>query len=199
MTPTMHREIGRMGSEQTQTGMGRAVWTALIVVAGAAMTLLFACATPFAALATLAASKTERRDTALAVALVWLANQVIGYGFLHYPRNWDSLAWGAAIGIGAGMGLVAAIALAPTRKGPFAVSLPFIGAFAAYEFTLYVASFILPTEPYAFALPVVRQIFVVNALSLAGLMFAHWVATMAGLLADPDPRPVTFNRALSVH
>jgi len=178
---------------------GRAIWTALIVVAGGTMSLFFACATPFAALATLAASKTERRDTALAVGLVWLLNQVIGYGFLGYPWRWDSFAWGAAIGVGAGMGLVAAIALAPTRKGPFAVSLPFVGAFAAYEFTLYLASFVLPTEPYAFTLLVVREIFVVNAVSLVGLMFAHWLATMAGLLTDPADQDVSFNRALSVH
>lgn len=179
---------------------GRAIWTALIVVAGSTMSLFFACATPFAALATLAATKTERRDTALAVGLVWLANQIIGYAFLHYPRHWDSFAWGAAIGVGAGMGLVAAIALAPTRKGPFAVTLPFVGAFTAYEFTLYLASFVLPTESYAFALPVVREIFFVNAVSLAGLLFAHWGATMTGLLADPhDHQDVGFNRALSVH
>ncbi len=185
-----------MGS-QAHSSAGRAVWTGLIVAAGTCMSLFFACATPFAALATLAASKTERRDTALAVAMVWLANQIIGYAFLGYPWRWDSLAWGAAIGIGAGMGLVAAIALAPTRKGPFAVSLPFVGAFAAYEFTLYVASFLLPTEPYAFALRVVKEIFVVNAVSLVGLMFAHWVATMTGLLDDPDARDVPFNPALS--
>ena len=194
-----------MGSANIQrpdtdhTGAGRAIWTGMIVVAGAGMSVVFACAAPFAALATLAASKTERRDTALAVGLVWLLNQVIGYGFLHHPRSWDSLAWGAAIGAGAGMGLVAAIALAPTRKGPLAVSLPFVGAFTAYEFTLYLASFVLPTEPHAFTLPVVREIFIVNAMSLVGLMFAHWLATMAGLLADPADRDVGFNRALSVH
>jgi hypothetical protein len=202
--PAISGEAGFMGSANIQrldadhTSSGRAIWMALIVVAGAGMSVVFACATPFAALATLAASKTERRDTALAVGLVWLLNQIIGYAFLHYPRGWDSFAWGAAIGAGAGMGLVAAIALAPTRKGPLAVSLPFVGAFTAYEFTLYLASFILPTEPYAFGLPVVREIFVVNAVSLIGLMFAHWLATVAGLLPDPDQRDASFNPALSV-
>ena len=188
-----------MGSAPFQ-GSGsvrRAVWTALIVVAGSAIGPLFACATPFAALATLAAVKTERRDTALAVGLVWLLSQVTGYAFLGYPWRWNGLAWSAAVGIGAGMGLVTAIALAPTRKGSFAVSLPFVGAFAAYEFTLYLASFVLPADPHAFTLPVVREIFIVNAVSLAGLTVAHWLATMAGLLADPAVREVRFSGALS--
>lgn len=170
---------------------------ALIVVAGASLSLFYACATPFAALATLAALKTDRRDMALVVGLVWLLNQAIGYGFLGYPWRWDSLAWGAAIGVAAGMSLLAAMALAPRRPGPFAISLPFVGAFAAYEFSLYVTSFILPTESGAFALSVVRQIFVVNAVVLVALIVVHWVATMTGLLAE-RPAQHGLGGALSV-
>jgi hypothetical protein len=161
----------------------RAVWMALIVTAGAGLSLVYACVTPFAALATLAALKTGKRDTALVVGLVWLANQAIGYAFLGYPRTWDSLAWGGAIGVAAGMALLAALALAPRRKAPFAISLPFVGAFTAYEFSLYLASFVLPTEDGAFSLSVVRQVFVTNALVLVVLIIAHWLATQAGLLA----------------
>lgn len=170
-----------------RSSAARAVWMALIVIAGAGLSLIYACATPFAALATLAALKTNKRDTALVIGLVWLANQVIGYGFLGYPRTWDSLAWGGAIGVAAGMALLTALALAPRRKGPFAISLPFVGAFTAYEFSLYVASFVLPSEVGAFSLSVVRQIFVANALVLVALVIAHWLATQAGLLARrPD-------------
>jgi hypothetical protein len=170
-----------------RTSAARAVWMALIVTAGAGLSLVYACATPFAALATLAALKTDRRDTALVIGLVWLANQVIGYGYLHYPWTWSSVAWGAAIGVAAGMALLAAVALAPRRKGPFAISLSFVGAFTAYEFVLYLASFVLPSEDGAFALSVVRQIFVVNAVALVALVIVHWLATLAGLLARrPD-------------
>ncbi len=175
----------------------RTIWMALIVVAGASMSLFFACATPFAALATLAALKTDRRDMVLVVGLVWLLNQAVGYGLLGYPWSWDSLAWGGAIGVAAGMSLLAAMALAPRRPGPFAVSLPFVGAFAAYEFSLYVTSFILPTEDGAFALSVVRQIFVVNAVALVALIVVHWIATIAGLLT-PRPARHSLGSALPV-
>lgn len=167
-----------------RSGAGRAIWMALIVVAGASLSLFFACATPFAALATLAALKIDRRDTALVVGLVWLANQIIGYGFLGYPWAFESFAWGAAIGIAAGAALLAAMALAPRRPGPFSISLPFVGAFAAYELVLYVTGFVLPTEAGAFALAVVRQIFVVNAVVLIALVILHWLATATGLLAQ---------------
>jgi hypothetical protein len=179
-----------------RAGTGRAIWMALIVIAGAGLSLFYACATPFAALATLAALKTDRRDTALVVGLVWLANQVVGYGFLGYPRTWESLAWGAAIGVAAGVALLAAIALAPRRKGPFAVSLPFVGAFTAYEFSLYLASFMLPTEDGSFALSVVKQIFVVNAVALIALVIVHWIAVTAGLLVHRSASQDTFDSAL---
>jgi hypothetical protein len=147
-------------------------------------------------LATLAALKTDRRDTAVAVGLVWLANQVIGYGFLGYPWTWDSFAWGAAIGVSAGVALLAAMALAPRRPARFAVSLPFIGAFAAYELSLYVAGFVLPGSEGAFSFAIVRQLFLVNVVALAALMIAYQLALVAGLLVR-DQVPVRMGGALT--
>jgi len=105
------------------------------------------------------------------------------------------VAWGVAIGLAAGMALLAAIALAPRRSGSFAISLPFVGAFAAYEFSLYLASFVLPAEADAFSLVVVRQVFVVNAVALIGLVSVHWLASVAGLLDGRHDD--TFGPALS--
>jgi hypothetical protein len=145
------------------------VWLALIVLGGAGFSLFFACATPFAALATLAALNMDRRDGAAAVVLAWLANQAIGYGMLGYPWTWDSFAWGGAIGLAALLGYVAARALSSDQPVRLAVSLPFVAAFAAYEIALYMAGFALGTEPSAFAFAVVRQILEVNIVALIGL------------------------------
>ena len=40
-----------------RTSAGRAIWMALIVMAGAGLSLVYACATPFAALATLGSAE----------------------------------------------------------------------------------------------------------------------------------------------
>lgn len=181
--------IDEVGTSVGRSGAGRAIWMALIVAGGAGLSVFFACATPFAALATLAALKTDRRDTAAALGLVWLANQVIGYGFLGYPRTWDSYAWGAAIGASAGLALLAAMALAPRRQAPLAVSLPFIGAFAVYELALYVAGFVLPSEVSAFSATIVEHLFAVNLVALGGLLLAYRLALLAGLLVrEQTPR-----------
>lgn len=160
----------------------RVAWIALIVGSGIGFSFFFACATPFAALATLAALKVERRDTIAIVGLVWLANQVIGYSVLGYPWTWDSAAWGLAIGASGLLALLAAIALAPTRSAPLAVSLPFIGAFATYELSLYGAACVLPGGAGAFSAAVVQQIFLVNLAALAGLLAAYQLARATGLL-----------------
>ena len=172
--------VTTLGSPRTATG--RIVWMALIVVSGVGLSLFFACATPFAALATLAALKTRRGDTAAVVGLVWVGNQAVGYGCLGYPWTWDSVAWGLAIGLSAALALLAATALSPRRLASFAISLPFVGAFAAYELGLYVASFVLPSSDAAFAAAVVEQLFLVNLVALLGLIAAHQVASVIGLL-----------------
>jgi len=159
----------------------RAICIGLIGTSGIAFSLLFACVTPFAALATLAALKMERRDAVAMIGLVWLTNQAIGYGVLSYPWTWDSAAWGLAIGGSAFLALATGRALATPRPAAFAISLPFVGAFAAYELSLYVVSFVLPGGQSGFTAHVVWQVFLVNAEALVGLWVVYYVARTTGL------------------
>ena len=149
---------------------GRAVWITLIVACGSCLSPLFACVTPFAALAALAALKLRPGDRAAVVGFVWLANQVIGYGFLGYPWTWDSAAWGVAIGACCGLAVLAAKALSAPRPAPLAISLPFMAAFTVFEFGLYVAGYVLPGSAGAFSAAVVGEIFLVNAVVLVALV-----------------------------
>ncbi|MDR3534076.1 MAG: hypothetical protein P4L90_26360 [Rhodopila sp.] len=164
----------------------RAIWIALIVTSGICLSTFFACATPFAALAALAALKLNRRDAAAIVGLVWLANQAIGYGFLGYPWTWDSAAWGVAIGVSAGFAVLAARGLSTTRPASLAVSLPFMAAFAAFELGLYVAGFMLPGSDGAFSASVIGHVFLINLVTLAVLMAVYHLAMLVGLVARDD-------------
>lgn len=165
---------------------GRALWIALIASTGICLSLVFACATPFAALATLAALKLDRRDAFTVVALVWFANQAIGYGLLGYPTTWDSVAWGIAIGMSVSLALVAAMGLSASRPAPFAISLPFLAAFATFELGLYAAGYVLPGSDGGFVASVVWHIFVINAVALCSLMIAYNLAIMLGNLVRQD-------------
>lgn len=179
MRPTKDFSDDRLGSASQ---VGRAIWIALIVTSGICLSTFFACATPFAALATLAALKLGRRDTIAVVGLVWLANQAIGYGFLGYPWTWDSAAWGLAIGASAGLAILAASGLSTVRPASLAVSLPFVAAFTAFELGLYVAGFLLPESEGAFSAAVIGHVFLINAVALCGLMAVYHLAMLVGHL-----------------
>jgi len=161
----------------------RTAWVVLLAGAGVLTSFAFACATPFAALAALAALHLRRADAFGLVALAWLANQVIGYGFLNYPVTWDSLAWGVMIAVAACAALAAAefADRAPVRRrgaaGALAGHLAAVAAaFAAYEAVLFGATAVLPVEDYAFSPAVVLLLLKINAVAFAGL----WVLQSLG-------------------
>ena len=182
MTPINAFGDDRLGSSPIE----RAIWIALIVAGGICLSTFFACVTPFAALATLAALKLDRRDAIAVIGLVWLANQAVGYGLLGYPWTWDSVGWGLAIGASSALAVAAAMALSTTRPAPLAVSLPFVAAFTAFESGLYVANFLLPGTDGAFGAAIISHVFLINAVALCGLMAAYQLAMLAGHLTRPQ-------------
>ena len=167
----------------------RWAWIALLGGSSIGFSLLFACATPFVALVTLAALNMDRRDAFIVTGAVWLANQAVGYGILGYPHTFDSYAWGVAIGVAVGLALLAASSVGGQfeRRGRFvATGASFVAAFAAYELTLYVSAFWLPSGDTAFSWPIVFDILKVNALGLGGLVILKFVATSIGLETRPS-------------
>jgi hypothetical protein len=163
------------------------VWIAILAIASIALSAKLSCATPFAALATLAALYMNRTNGALMIGVVWLANQAVGYGFLNYPHEAESYAWGLAIGVAAlaafGAATLAAQHLA--RFGRFTMTaLTVAAAFIAYETVLFAVTAILPASEAAFALPIVGQIGLVNALVLPGLIGLHYIAVGLGIISD---------------
>ena len=163
----------------------RWLWILLLTAASVFVTLGMACATPFAALATLAALHMSRRDGLALIGITWLADQAVGYGLLGYPRTANSFAWGVILGVSAVAALLAARALADrvrSRGGIVAGATAFAGAFVAYEAVLVVATTVLASGAEAFSLPVVSWVLRVNLLSLAGLLILYRLAAWIGLV-----------------
>ncbi|MER9657689.1 hypothetical protein NKJ26_30315 [Mesorhizobium sp. M0152] len=95
----------------SSTSARQSVWVVLVVALSIVFSLALACATPFAAIATVAGANMSRRGALLLTSIAWLANQAVGYVFLGYPTTWDSFAWGAAIGIAAALATGAVLLL----------------------------------------------------------------------------------------
>jgi hypothetical protein len=158
-------------------GWRRPIWIALLVAASVVFTLGFACATPLAAFAAVAALTMTRRDALLLIGLVWLANQCVGFGVLHYPWTADCLAWGVGLGIvavlsvlGAEFGAKRFIAL---NRIILASTVAFLSAFGVYEGLLFIASMIFQSGVEDYAPAIVGRIFAINAVAFIGLLAAN--------------------------
>ncbi len=159
-------------------------WNAIIVVSTLLFSLILACATPFAALAGLAALHLSRKQGLSVILAAWLLNQIIGYGLLDYPQTWDSFAWGAMIAL-AGLS-AAGIAFAVDHRLAHSNELlrtlaVFASAFMTYEIVLSAATLLLPAGEEAFSFAVVMQILLINGLAFIGLSALQNLGLTLGL------------------
>ncbi len=154
---------------------------ALLTSACAVASFVFACATPFAAFAVLAAAMLPLRSALLPVAGAWLINQAIGFGVLHYPVDANTIAWGFAIGAAALVATVMAslvLRALPRSSTPVALAAALLGAYVGYEIVLFAVTPFLGGEG-AFSATIVARLGAVSALWLVGLAAVAEVARIA--------------------
>lgn len=168
--------------KQIEPVFAATIWAALIAALSVGGSLFYACATPFAAIATLAGTKLERNSGLAVLLLAWATNQFVGYTMLNYPVTASSVAWGGAIGIAAVAGLHAARMLSSRMGGVGFIAVAFTGSFAAYEGVLYATGLILGGAQEAFTSAIVLQIFKINAISLVALLVLYRIALALSLL-----------------
>lgn len=170
------------------------LWIMLLTVASVLTTLALACATPFAALAALAAVHLKRRDGLALIGASWLASQAVGFCVLDYPRDAKTFAWGAAIGLAALASVLAAgwAAKAVTRHGYIArIAAAYVGGFLAYKAALVIASLGLGGVGIALSPVYAFDQFVRNGAILIGLLALYRGLVAIGVPAAPAPRPLT--------
>ena len=169
----------------------RVLWIVMLGAATVAFSFAMACATPFAAIAALGALALNRADAYFAAGLAFLINQAVGFGFLGYPLDAMTIAWGAAIGVSAlsavAAARVAAGALRPIR--PAAALAAFAAALLVQQLTIYAASFVLTAHPSAFALPVLLDIASMNALAFLALGVLQAAGARIGVARSPLGQP----------
>jgi hypothetical protein len=67
----------------------------LLTAACALASFAFACATPFAAFAVVAAATLPLQSALLVTVAAWLVNQGSGFGLLHYPFDASTVSGGS--------------------------------------------------------------------------------------------------------
>lgn len=143
-------------------------------------TVVLACMMPFAAIATICALAMPARRGLATVALCWLGNQVLGFGLMGFPWDAPTFAAGLSLLVSSLIAFAAARGLAKAQDNPL---LAFVGAFAAFEVSLF--AYALPFgDPALFAPHIVAQIALNDALWFAGLWLGWQVLARIPALAD---------------
>ncbi|MBB4259642.1 MULTISPECIES: hypothetical protein [unclassified Bradyrhizobium] len=145
---------------------------ALLTASCALASFAFACATPFAAFAVVAAAMLPQRPALLVVTGAWLVNQTIGFGVLHYPVDVGTIAWGFVIGAAALLATAASstvLGLLPQGRTPLMLAITLVAAYGIYELALLATTPFLGGEG-AFTAAIVTRIGLTTAVWLAGLV-----------------------------
>ena len=154
------------------------IWMLILTLAAIGVTFALSCVTPFAALAVALAGTIGLRASLRIVIVVWFANQVIGFGFFHFPRTANTFLWGVAIG-GAAVAttIVASVVMkyGSSWAAPLRLGVALLLSFGVYEMTLLGAAVLLGGFE-TFRPAIVAQLAFVNAVSLVGMVVLNEVA-----------------------
>ncbi len=167
-----------------------ALWVALLTAASTATTLALACATPFPALAALAAVHMRRRDGVALMLLAWVASQGVGFFLLGYPRDGSTLAWGFALGtaaVGSALAGYAVVQALDYRSVAARLSLAYAAGFTAYKGIIVGWALVLGGLHTATAPDLLAEQFVRNGAILIGLYGLYRLLVAAGVPAPPQP------------
>ena len=164
------------------TSRARLIWMAILTIAAISASLALSCVTPFAALAVALGGTVGLRASLRVIAIVWFANQLVGFAFFHFPLTANTFLWGFAIGIAALLTtIVAAITIKYLSSSTAAVrlSVALFTSFVVYEMTLLTAAVFLGGFE-TFRPSIVAELAWINALSLLGMIVLNELAAALG-------------------
>lgn len=120
-----------------------AIWIALLTAASTLTTLALSCATPFPALAALAAAHMRRCDGLIMMGVAWLASQVTGFLIHGYEIRDDTAGWAIGLAVAAlasAAGGQAALARLVGGSAILRLVLAYVAAFFAFKLVILLFS-----------------------------------------------------------
>jgi hypothetical protein len=168
----------------------RAAWAGFLVLLSVIFSLGFSCAVPLAAFAAIGALTLGRLSAYALIGTIWLANQITGFAFHHYPLEPSAFAWGGAL---CAVGIIATAAAQMTSShlrgnAAFAATAAFLAAFAAYEATLFAISAAAASGAANFAPAIAGRVFLINVAAFAALFLLCRAGRVTGFAQFAEGR-----------
>lgn len=167
-----------------------AAWVSLLTAASTAATLALACATPFPALAALAAVHMRRRDGIALMLLAWAASQAVGFLLLGYPRDGSTIAWGVGLGtaaIGSAIAGYAVLRALDYRSVAARLATAYAAGFTAFKGIILLWALVLGGLHTAMAPDLLAEQFLRNGAILTGFYGLYRALVALGVPAPPRP------------
>jgi hypothetical protein len=180
--PNDYIQIPAAADPSQPTSVASFIWVTVLTMAVIGSTLALSCVTPFAALAVALAGTVGLRTSLRIMAVVWFANQVIGFAFFHFPHTLNTYCWTFAIGAATLVATVVASVLVKygsAWSAPFRLGVTLVFSFVAYEITLLPAAGLL-NGLETFRPEIVAQLAFVNAISLVGMVVLNEITAALG-------------------
>ena len=136
----------------------RNLWIGSMTFASIATTLVLACATPFPALAALAALYVPRKAGIILMLAAWSASQAVGYCLLDYSLTAQNAGWAVTLALAA------------------------IAAFVGFKLVVLIGAVAMNAGYGAFTPDILLRQFVRYALILGGLRLFQLLLESGGLL-----------------
>lgn len=165
----------------------RNLWIGLMTVASTVTTLVLACATPFPALAALAAVYVRRTEGMLLIGAAWVASQLVGFCVLDYPVDANSVAWSAGLGTAAIASLLVARLSIRQLGGVHVIGrliVAYVAAYVGFKLAVLGWTIALDSGWAAFSTKVLLRQFVRYGAILAGLLVLHRLLELTGVKGD---------------
>lgn len=164
------------------TSRARLIWMVILTIAAISASLALSCVTPFAALAVALGGTVGLRASLCIIAIVWFANQFVGFVFFHFPLTANTFLWGFVIGIAALLTTIVAAIMIKYLSSSIAalrLSVALLASFVVYEMTLLIAAVFLGGFE-TFRPSIVAELARINALSLIGMIVLNELAAVLG-------------------
>ncbi|AFZ47095.1 hypothetical protein Cyast_1126 [Cyanobacterium stanieri PCC 7202] len=173
--PTNSRHLNWVNGQITVNNSR--IWFITLLALGSFSNVVFTCALPLVGFGAIASKTLPKSKAITTISLIWLVNQIIGFTMRDYPLDFSTFAWGIVILLGGLLATIFGLLQFERQSKNFrqylcAIVLILVIGYIAYQAMIWLGGVVLGGL-HGFNVPVLWQVFYINALWTVALTLLH--------------------------